>query len=103
MKNQVENVTYGKVQSGEIAGSATAVVLPTIACSMVAFSACTDNAGNVYLGGAGVTVPEGTTDTTAGLELEPGDMTQFIPVANLNVFYIICDNAGDDLVYLALS
>ena len=103
MKNQVENVTYGKVQSGEIAGSATAVVLPTIACSMVAFSAFSTNAGSVWLGGAGVTVANGTADATSGLEIEPGETTQFIPVANLNVFYIICDNAGDDLTYLALS
>ncbi len=103
MKNQVENVVYGAVKVGELAGSATAVQMPDIPCSQVAFSAVANNAGSVFLGGAGVTVPDGTTDTTSGLELEAGDMTQFINVPNLNLFYRICDNAGDDLTYLALE
>lgn len=103
MKNQVENILYYVVKAGEIQGSATAVQLPDIPCSQVAFSAVSDNAGSVFLGGAGVTVPDGTTDTTSGLELEAGDMTQFINMPNLNLFYRICDNAGDDLTYLALA
>ena len=103
MKNEVENTRYGKIQSGERQGSATAVQLPDIPCRAVAITAVANNAGSVFLGGAGVTVPNGTTDTTSGLELEAGDMTQFIPVDNLDVFYIICDNAGDDITYLALS
>ena len=103
MRNEVENIRYGKIQSGERQGSATAVQLPDIPCRAVAISALSSNAGSVWLGGSGVTVADGTTDTTSGLELEAGDMTQFIPVDNLNVFYIICDNAGDDIVYLALS
>ena len=102
-KDQVENIRYQKIQSGEKSGSATAVQLPDIPCRVVAFSAFSTNAGSVWLGGAGVTVANGTTDTTSGLELQAGDMTQFIPVDNINVFYIICDNAGDDLTYLALS
>ncbi len=103
MKNEVENIQYSTVTSGERQGSATAVQLPDIPCRAVAISAVSDNVGSVFLGGAGVTVPDGTTDTTSGLELEAGDMTQFIPVTNLNVFFIICDNAGDDISYLALS
>ena len=102
-KDQVEHVRYGKIQSGERQGSATAVQLPDIPCRAVAITAKSDNAGSVWLGAAGVTAADGTTDTTSGLELEAGDMTQFIPVDNLNVFYIICDNAGDDITYLALS
>ena len=103
MRDQVESVRYGKIQSGERQGSATAVQLPDIPCRAVAISAVASNAGSVFLGGASVSVPDGTTDTTSGLELEAGDMTQFIPVDNLDVFYIICDNAGDDITYLALS
>jgi hypothetical protein len=94
---------YGTVACGERQGSASAVQLPSVVCKSVAIAAVGDNVGNVYLGGASVTVPDGTTDTTTGLELQPGDMTQFIPVANLNQFYIICDNAGDDITYLAVS
>ena len=103
MRDQVESVRYGKVQSGERQGSATAVQLPDIPCRAVAITAVASNAGSVFLGASGVTIPDGSTDTTSGLELEAGDMTQFVPVDNINVFYIICDNAGDDITYLALS
>ena len=103
MRNEVENIRYGKIQSGERQGSATAVQLPDISCRAVAISALSSNAGSVWLGGPGVTVADGTTDTTSGLELQAGDMTQFVPVDNLSVFYIICDNAGDDITYLALA
>lgn len=89
--------------SGEIAGSATAAVCPTLACLMVKFRAAYSNAGNVYLGFAGVTKPDGSTDTTTGWELGPGDETGWLPCSNLNEFYRICDNAGDDLVYLAFA
>lgn len=102
-KVQSENVRYQLIQSGEIQGSATATQMPSIPCRNVAFAAVSSNAGSVYIGGAGVTIPDGTTDTTSGLELQAGDMTQFIPTDNLNVFYYICDNAGDDLTYLTLG
>lgn len=95
--------TYGTVKSGEIAGSTTAVVLPSIACRMVMFKAVLGNAGNVYIGAAAVTKPDGTTDVTTGWELDATQETGWIPVDNLNRFYLICDNAGDDLVYLALT
>ncbi len=103
MRNQVENVRYNVVKSGEIQGSATAAQMPDISCRAVAFSADSSNAGSIFIGGAGVTIPDGTTDTTSGLELQPGDMMQFVPVPNLNLFYRICDNAGDDLSYLAFE
>ena len=103
MRNQVENISYGVAKAGEIQGSATAAQMPNITCRAVAFSADSSNAGSVFIGGSGVTIPDGTTDTTSGLELQAGDMTQFIPVPNLNLFYRICDNAGDDLTYLALE
>jgi len=91
------------VKSGEIAGSATANQLSNISCKMVRFKAVSSNAGNVYIGGAGVTKVNGTGDTTTGLELLPNEDTGWIPITNLNKFYIICDNAGDDLTYIALS
>jgi hypothetical protein len=87
---------------GERQGSATAVQLPTISGAMFLITALASNAGNVYLGGAGVTVPNGTTDVTSGLELTPGRIVT-LSASNLNEFYIICDNAGDDITYLALG
>ena len=87
--------------TGELAGSATAVQMPDIACSRVKFKSRDDNAGNVYIGGAGVTKPDGTTDTTTGFQLDAGDDSGWIYCDNLNAFYRICDNAGDDLTYFA--
>ena len=67
------------------------------------FKAVKGNAGNVYIGIAGVTVVDGTTDTTSGFELGAGETTGWIPASNLNLFYRICDNAGDDVVYMVLQ
>ena len=94
---------YNSVKSGEIQGAASATQMPDIGCRMVMFIALSDNAGNVYIGGAGVTVPNGTTDTTSGITLDAGDATPFIPIQNLNLLYYICDNAGDDFCYLAVG
>ena len=102
MPQTTEHVQYNAIASGELAGSATAVQMPDILIRAVTFKANADNTGNVYIGGAGVTVPNGTTDTTSGIELQPGDWLQFNVISNLNVLYYICDNAsGDDLGYLA--
>lgn len=87
--------------TGELAGSATAVQMPDIDCKAVVFKALAGNAGNVYIGGSGVTVADGTTDTTTGFELDAGQETPLLPAFNLNQFYRICDNAGDDLTYIA--
>lgn len=91
------------VACGELQGSATALQCPTVTSVYVRFKACVSNAGNVYIGGASVTKPDGTTDTTTGLELTPGDDTGWLPASNVNKFYRICDNAGDDCVYLILA
>lgn len=94
---------FKNVKSGELQGSATALQCPDISAVLVRFTAETGNAGNVYLGGAGVTKPDGTTDTTTGLVLDAGQTTDWMPVENLNKFYRICDNAGDDLTYMVLE
>ena len=94
--------TFGTIKCGELAGSATAVQMPDVTCYQVKFKAASDNSGNVYIGGAGVTVPNGATDATTGWELDAGQETEWLHVDNLNVFYRICNNAGDDLVYMAM-
>lgn len=100
---QTELTPSKAVFSGELQGSATALQLPDIPCTMVWFSALASNAGNVYLGGAGVTVADGTTDVTTGLEITPGMIVGPLPIDNLNRLYRICDNAGDDITYLAVG
>lgn len=91
------------VACGELAGSASAVQMPNVPCSTIKFKAAVDNAGNVYIGGAGVTAANGSTDITTGLQLDAGEETGWLPVSNANLFYRICDNAGDDLTYIALA
>jgi hypothetical protein len=98
--NSAGNPTFTTIVCGELQGSATALQLPNIPCSMVYIRAVGSNSGNVYIGGAGVTVPDGTTDVTTGIELDAGQCLPFF-VNNLNVLYCICDNAGDDLTYIA--
>jgi hypothetical protein len=96
-------LAIGNAKSGELQGSATALQMPDIPCRMVMFKAVQSNVGNVYIGGAAVTVVDGTTDTTSGFELGPGEQTPWFPCHSLNIFYRICDNAGDDLTYLAVD
>lgn len=91
-------------QSGERAGSASAVQLPNVAGSMIWIKAVGSNAGNVYIGfTSGVTVVNGTTDVTSGWELDAGESIGPLPLSNLNQLYMICDNAGDDIVYVVLG
>lgn len=94
--------SVGIAGTGELAGSTTALQLPTLACKYARLKARTTNAGNVYIGLAGVTKPDGSTDTTTGFSLTPGDDTGWIPITNLNLLYRICDNAADALTYMAL-
>ena len=102
MPRRTEHIQYNAVTSGEIQGSATAAQMPDISCRAVTFKALSTNVGYVYIGGAGVTKADGTTDITSGVEMAPGDWLQFAPCSNINMFYYICDNAGDDFCYLAM-
>ncbi len=99
----VQNIQYGNIYTGEREGSATAVQLASRTCRMVMFVAPNGNASDVYLGGAGVTKAAGSTTITAGYELQPGAQTPWIPCKNLNQFFIICDDAGDDILWMAVE
>lgn len=95
--------SYTTVTTGEKAGSTSASVFATVTAKMVMIKAQYDNVGRVYIGPSTVTKKDGTTDTTTGYELLPGESTPWMPVDNLNRFYLICDNAGDDVTYLVLA
>ena len=78
MPRVIENLLYEAVVSGELAGSVTAVQCPDVVCNAVQFAAASSNTGSVYVGGPGVTAPDGTTDMTTGMELHTGDPYQYI-------------------------
>lgn len=88
---------------GEVSGSATAKQLPTVTGGLCLVKAENGNAGDVYVGISGVTVADGTTDTTSGIELSASETTGWMPCTNLNNFYIITDNAGDDITYMVIK
>lgn len=88
---------------GEFAPGVAASQFPSIAGVFVRFKARAANAGNVYVGQAGVTKADGTTDTTTGFELDAGDDTGWIPASNLNLFFGIGDNAADSVTYWVMN
>lgn len=76
--------------SGLVTGSVTAKQLPDVRC-VGAYLQAVSTA--VTLGGPAVAIGEGISVTTTPL---------FYPVANLNLLYVICADAGDDLIYHAV-
>jgi hypothetical protein len=88
--------------TGEMAGSTSAVRCPPIKSTLVKIKAAHNNAGIVYLGGVGVTKADGSSDSTTGFPLGPGEESPWYQVDNLNRIYRICDNAGDDSFYIVL-
>lgn len=99
MANQDIGAVHHKIYCGEVSGSTSAKVLPSVEGALFWVQANSDNAGKVYIGGSGVTVPNGTTDTTSGVHLNASDMIGPLTLANLNQLYIICTNATDDICY----
>ena len=90
--------------TGERAGSLTAVQLPTKAGRYFRVKAAGDNAGVVCLGlSTSVTLPNGSTDATTGWPLAAGEETGWLPLTNLDVLWMICTNAADDIVYWVLA
>ena len=92
---------FSTVLSGEVQGGATVAQMPDIPCALIKIKALVSNSGNVYLGAEGVTVPDGVTDATSGFELDAGQETDWLPIDNLNKLWMITDNNGDDIVYIA--
>jgi len=87
--------------SGEVSGSVTAKQLPDVECKLAWLQAAPGNAGMVTIcTGSGATMPDGTTDITSGIQLTAGAYAPPLPIPNLNKLWIICTNAGDDLLYL---
>jgi hypothetical protein len=89
-----------KIVSGELIGVTGATQLPDIPCNRVTLKAQQDNPSFAYIGGAGVTVANGATDATTGIQLDASEQIT-LEISNLNLLYRICDATGDDLTYIA--
>jgi hypothetical protein len=102
MKNMIEHREVSQYVSGELAGSATAAQMPDVPCFQVWFKAKSGNPTFAYVGtSSAVTVPDATTDTTTGWELDAAEEIGPLPCTNLNIFWYICDSADDEILYLA--
>jgi hypothetical protein len=91
------------IRTGMEAGSATAAQFQDRPCSFVNFKAKADNSGNVYIGvNSAVAVAGAATSDVVGWELDAGQETGLLPCTNTSNFYKICDNAGDDILFLMI-
>jgi hypothetical protein len=100
---QGENITYDNLTSGEhIAGTAIAA-LGTVDASLVKFKSRHTNTGTIYIGGVGVTIPNGTADAMSGWPLTAGEESPWIPISNLSKFYSIASVAAQSVIYWVLS
>ena len=90
-------------KTGALAGSVAAVRCNPLPCSYVNFLAPKSNTGEVYIGpDTSVTVEAGTTNYTAGWELQAGQQTGWLPVSDMSMFAYICDAAADDLLFFVI-
>jgi hypothetical protein len=94
------------IYHGEVLGSTDPKQLPDVSYRYGYIKAERGNSGNVYIGSSSDVELIGSTDdtTTGGFELDAGEvlLLDVLPVdghGNLNEHWIICDNAGDDIVY----
>lgn len=100
----VSSQQTGTPTTGEFAPGVAAAQFPSIAAKLIRIKARLANTGSVWVGDASdVTVGNGVTDTTSGFQLSPGDDSGWLPVANLNVFFGIGDNATDSVTYMVLA
>lgn len=97
--------TFSKVGFGEVGATIVAVALPSIKGSFVVLRAADTNPGVVYLGLAGVTVPDGTTDALSGWPIPAGSETLAIPLPSndLASLSIIASIAGCSISYMVFS
>lgn len=97
----IDNIKWGG--GGECSGSVTAKKLYSTKkfALWVKIKAGIANPSNAYVGKVGVTKMAGTNLTTAGMPLDSGQETDWLPVPNhdLSKVYIICDSANDHVSY----
>jgi len=98
------NFAYGGVQrsysfpffhADKIPNSLVAVVCPTMECEQIFLQNDPDSGGNITIGSAELAA------TGQGFVLEPGDVTGWIPIKNLNLIWHL-DAASSNLNYMII-
>ncbi len=96
----VENQVYQIRRTGETLVPTSPIQLPNNPCRYARIRARAGNDGIIAIGWSNaVTLPNGTNNTTAGIEMEARDDTHWIPLDNLNRIWAIASNTGDSLVW----
>ena len=99
----VENVQYNSIAAGEMIAGTVAAAGGTAPARLVWLVAHLTNTGTIYVGGSGVTAPDGTADATTGFPLSPGDQFGPLPIPNVSVLQFVASAAGQRLSYFAVS
>lgn len=91
----------GIARQGELISPGTVVQFPAVQAGIVLVKALAGNTTPVYIGGVlGTTLPNGTTDTTTGIELDLGESEYFF-VKQLSDLFLIAETSGDGVTYIA--
>ena len=89
--------------NGEINITTAAQTGPDVQCGDVWLSTPSTNTGKVYVGfieGGAVTVKDGATDTTGGIEFAEGVMKGPFHIANMKYLDFIGTDNDDSILYL---
>ena len=94
--------------SGEVAGSATAAQLPAALqrkCKRVIIQPRSDNGAELVFVGftSGVTVADGTSDATTGIELSATDDPLVLDIQDSSQIWYICSAATADFTICILT
>ena len=100
-----DDYVYKTGANGELSVSASAgEQLPNVVCRLAWLHANGANTGKVYVGwNSSLTAPDGTTDTTTGIELTAGEKWGPLPIDNLNRLYRRGSVGTDRLTYFTMG
>lgn len=89
------------IATGILQGVTSATRLPSVKCKYFLVKARAANTGRIAIGKDTVTVDGTTTDTTNGLEIEPGGSEFFF--GDMDLYYRKCSGTGDHCTYIAYA
>ena len=95
----VEIAPFDEFQNGVFAVGTAVVKLPNIKATMIRIKALSTNADSIYIADKSNSA---TLTTANGYELEPGDDTGWMPIANLDRIELISGTAAQSIRYICI-